>query len=60
MTRIIGGGVEVSFSPEMIERVLTEWEEEHPGRNATRDMGADEFTRRMMAEIRASARRIAE
>lgn len=50
--------VEVHFSPEVIERVLSEWEEEHPGKDAMKDMGADEFSRRMMIEINASARRV--
>ena len=47
--------VEVSFSVEMIEKVLREWEEENPGKDAI-DMGSDEFSRRMMVEIKASAR----
>jgi hypothetical protein len=51
-----GHTVELSISPEMIERVLAEWEAENPGRDATRDMGEDEFARRVMAEVRAGAR----
>jgi hypothetical protein len=51
-----GRTVEIEITPEMIERVLTEWGDEHPGRDATVDMNPDEFARRMMLEIRASAR----
>lgn len=58
MSEIKTTAIEVSFSPEMIELVLSEWEEEHPGKDATIDMGADEFSRRMMIEIYASARRV--
>ena len=50
--------IEVIFSPEMIELVLSEWEQENPGKDAMKDMGADEFSRRMMIEIEASARRV--
>lgn len=48
---------ELSFSPEIIERVMSEWEEENPGKNV-REIGAEEFSRRMMIEINASIRRI--
>jgi hypothetical protein len=51
-----GRTVELTITPEMIERVLTEWDDEHPGKDATLDMGPDEFARRMMIEVRASAR----
>ena len=51
-----GRTVEISITPEMIERVLREWEQEHPGADATLDMGEDEFARRVMIEVRASAR----
>lgn len=48
-------GVAIIISPEMIEEVLSEWEAEHPGKNA-REMSEDEFADRMMAKITASAR----
>lgn len=51
-----GRTVELTIAPEMIERVLTEWEDEHPGKDATVDMGPDEFARRVMIEVQASAR----
>jgi hypothetical protein len=57
--KIVVGGIELSFGPEMIERVLAEWEAEHPGCHAL-EMTPDEFARRMMIEIRAGARRVAE
>jgi hypothetical protein len=47
--------LEISLSPEMVERVMREWQEEHPG-VAIREMSSDEFARRMMIEVRASAR----
>lgn len=46
--------VEISFTPEMIERVMSEWEEE-TGTSA-QEMSSEEFARRMMIEIEASAR----
>jgi hypothetical protein len=49
-------GVEISLTPEMIEQVFLEWEALHPGQSGHVDMGADEFTRRMMIKIRDSAR----
>jgi hypothetical protein len=51
-----GRTVELAITREMIERVLAEWEQEHPGGNPMLDMGEDEFARRMMIEVRASAR----
>lgn len=48
--------VEIGVTPEMIEKVLSEWEAENPGKDAMRDMGEDEFAKRMMLRIRASAR----
>jgi hypothetical protein len=51
-----GRTVEIEITPEMIERVLTEWGDEHPGKYSVTDMDPDEFARRMMLEIRASAR----
>jgi hypothetical protein len=51
-----GRTVELAITPEMIGRVLAEWEQEHPGGNAMLDMGEDEFARRMMIEVGASAR----
>lgn len=47
--------VELSFSAEMIERVLREWQEENPLRSPN-SMTSAEFAQRMVAEIRASAR----
>jgi hypothetical protein len=47
--------VELSFSVEMIERVLREWQEENPLRTPE-SMTSDEFAQRMMIEIKASAR----
>ena len=46
---------EISFSLEMMERVLREWQEENPLRSPN-SMTSVEFAQRMMAEIRASAR----
>ena len=54
----MSGATQITFSVEMVERVLREWEEENPGKDATMDMGSDEFARRMMVEIKASARTI--
>lgn len=51
-----GRKVELTISREMVEQVLTEWEQEHPGQDAFPDMGEDEFADRMMAKITASAR----
>jgi hypothetical protein len=56
--KLSNGAVELTLSPEMVARVLAEWEEEHPGQDATLDMGEDEFARRMMIEIRASIRQV--
>jgi hypothetical protein len=53
-----GRMMEVSLLPEMIERVIEEWEQEHPGRNATVDMDGDEFARRLMIEVHASLRMV--
>lgn len=53
-------GVEISITPEMIERVFREWEAEHPGKHGHLDMGADEFARRMMLKIRDTARIVAD
>ena len=39
---------EISISKDMVERVLAEWEKENPGKDATKHMGAEEFSRRMM------------
>jgi len=47
--------IESAFSVEMIERVMREWEEEHPGQRAV-EMSPEEFADRMMTEIKASAR----
>ena len=49
-------GVEISITPDMIEDVFIEWEKENPGKRGHIDMGGDEFSRRMMIRIRASAR----
>lgn len=47
--------VELSFSEEMIAQVIREWQEENPLRTPE-SLTADEFTRRMMIEIKATAR----
>lgn len=55
-----GPNVEISITPEMIEQVFAEWEADHPGRLGHIDMGEDEFAKRMMTKLRASARIIAD
>lgn len=50
--------VEVKLDAATIEMVMSQWEEENPGKDAMKDMGPDEFSRRMMAEMFARARTI--
>lgn len=53
--KFVFGNIEMSWTPETVERVMRQWEAEHPGMSA-RDMGSEEFATRMMNELRASAK----
>jgi hypothetical protein len=50
------GDVTLTFTPDDIEAVWREWEREHPGKSARRDMSEDEFADRCIKRLRASAR----
>ena len=54
--KLRNGNVEVTMSEEMVEQVISEWQEEHPSQDAMQDMSGDEFMRRLMIEINASFR----
>jgi len=47
--------VEIGFSQQMIEDVFTEFERDNPGKTH-RDIEKGDFTSRLMAKIKASAR----
>lgn len=53
--KIIAGDHEMTLSsPEIVERIMREWEAEHPGCSAEQ-MTPEEFADRMMQAMRASA-----
>jgi hypothetical protein len=53
--KIIAGGYEMTLgSPKIIERIMREWEAEHPGCSAEQ-MTSEEFAKRMMQAMYASA-----
>jgi hypothetical protein len=50
------GETSFTFTPDDIEAVWSDWEREHPGKRADRDMTAAEFSARCMARLKANAR----
>jgi hypothetical protein len=48
--------IELSVSPDDIERVLKDWERMHPGKIAVRDLTSKEFADMMVADLYARAR----
>lgn len=53
---IVAGDHKMTMTPLTIERVWKEWEAENPGKVANRDMPKEEFAKRCMDALYASAR----
>ena len=56
--KIVFDGIQMDFTPEMIEEVWKEWEAEHPGQVARMAMTSGEFAERFVAKMADSAKAV--